>query len=57
MHMLCPTALGNSILEVHSEEWLKQTVVFMTYCERHKYSWFSRGINNLFCSRNAHTQS
>ena len=31
-----PTALRNSILEVHSEQWLKKSISYMSYCERHK---------------------
>ena len=31
-----PTALRNGILEVHSEEWLKKQLSYMSDCERHK---------------------
>ena len=35
-----PTALRNRIMEVHSEEWLKRNMVFMTHCCRHRYYCF-----------------
>ena len=35
-----PTALRNRIMEVHSEEWLKRNMVFMTHCCRHRYYYF-----------------
>ena len=34
------TSLRNRIMEVHSEEWLKQNMVFMTHCCRHRYHCF-----------------
>ena len=31
-----PTALRNSVLEVHSEQWLKKQLTYMSDWERHK---------------------
>ena len=31
-----PTALRNTLLELHSEEWMKKELVFLEDCERHK---------------------
>ena len=31
-----PTALRNTLLELHSEEWMKKQLVFLEDCERHK---------------------
>ena len=37
-----PTTLRNVIMEVHSEEWLKRNMVFMTHCCHHRsYSFIS----------------
>ena len=31
-----PTALRNGVIEVHSEEWLKRQLSYMSDCKRHK---------------------
>lgn len=31
-----PTALRNGVLEVHSEQWLKKQLSYMSDCERHR---------------------
>ena len=35
-----PTVLQNSIHEVHSEQWLKQLLMYLSSCKHHRYVLF-----------------